>query len=365
MNLNLQTLRQEMKKFRQKFPRVLGRLLALTELTKFRHKHGRVTESDYERLAARFEISARTLYRWEAAYVRGGILSLIPLKAPGRKSTAIRGHTAKKIREMRTLYNWGREVIQAHLKHDHDVILSQHRISFYLRRKGLMVRKKCKKPRQKHTKVVLVEHPGTHTQTDVKHLPGLLGDGKKCYNYNFVDHASKWSFKRAYDSYGPSETRDFMHALIQAAPFTITRFQTDNGVEFTNKYLSHLDDPKIHALDDICTANGIRHVLIPPGEKELQGLVERSHRQDDEELFHRIKPYNIAEFNKILAQHCEWRNSKRRRKAIDWKTSDEFIVDYRAKVQKNLWGREEENPEKINKENSKTEEPIVLIKKAA
>lgn len=364
MNLKLEVLRQEVKKFRKNSPRVLKRLLALIELTKFRRKHGRVNESDYERLADRHEISARTLYRWEAAYEAGGVQGLVPGKACGRPANGIRGHTAQKITQMRKLYNWGAEVIQAHLKFDHDVALSQYKISRFLRKKGLLLRRKCK-VRKRHTRVVVVEHPGAHTQTDVKYLLHILGNGERCYNYNFVDHASKWAFKKAYDSYGPSETRDFMEAVVQAAPFVITRSQTDNGVEFTNKYISHADDPKIHALDAFCASHGIRHVLIPPGEKELQGLVERSHRQDDEELFHRIKPYDLAELNKILAQHSEWRNGRRRRKAIGWKTSDQFIAEYRAKIQQMLWGEREEPITKIHTENQGADEPLVSVEKAA
>ena len=210
---------------------------------------------------------------------------------------------------MRKLYNWGAEVIQAHLKHDHGIQHSQYEINRFLRRKGLLFRKKCKTGKGKHTQVVKVEHPGQHTQADVKHLPHLLPEEVKCYVYNFVDHASKWAFKRVYDSFGPSETKDFITAVVQVAPFVITRLQSDNGVEFTKKYLSHLDAPASHALDLFCSAHGIRHVLIPPGEKELQGLVERSHRQDDEELFHRIEPKTLEEFNSILSIHCEWRNA--------------------------------------------------------
>lgn len=364
MDLKLQSLRQEVKQVRKNSPRVLKRLLALIELTKFRRKYGRVAELDYECLAARHEISARTLYRWEAAYVAGGVQALTPRRAPGRKSEAIRGHTAQKITQMRKLYNWGAEVIQAHLELDHGVKLSRHKINRFLRKKGLILKKKCK-PRKKHTRVVQVEHPGQHTQIDVKHLPHMLSNGKKCYHYNFVDHASKWSFKRAYDSYGPSETRDFMRAVVAAAPFAITRAQTDNGVEFTNKYLSHADAPRLHALDDFCTSHGIRHVLIPPGEKELQGLVERSHRQDDEELFHRITPYDLAELNKILNQHCEWRNAKRRRKSLGWKTSDQFVAEYRAKIQQMLWGDDDGELKKINTENSSADESEVSFEKAA
>jgi transposase len=364
MDLKLQVLRKEVKLFGKNNERIAKRFLALIELTKLRQKRS-VREPDYERLAARFETSGRTLYRWEAAYKRGGSRALIPRASRGRPPSAIRGHTAKKIREWRKLYNWGAEVIQAHLLRDCGVKLSQFKINRYLRKNGLLFRKKCKvKIRKKHTRIVQVAHPGTHTQTDVKHLPHLLPREEKCYVYNFVDHASRWSFKKAYDSYGPSETKDFMNSVIAAAPFVITRLQSDNGVEFTYKYLSHTDDPKKHALDELCESKNIRHVLIPPGEKELQGLVERSHRQDDEELFHRIAPISLAAFNALLAEHCEWRNSKRRRKALGWKSSNEWLHDYQNSI-KNWLYENGPSPFEIKAENGATDESVVSVKKAA
>lgn len=363
MDLNLQVLRQEVNQFRKSNPRVVMRLLVLIELTKFRQKWGKVSEQDYERLASRFEASGRTLYRWEAAYKLGGAAALIPDKSKGRPAQTVRGHTAKKIREWRKLYNWGAEVIQAHLLHDHSMKLSQHKINRYLRKKGLLFRKKCK-PKKKHTKVVYVSRPGAHTQTDVKHLPHLLANHKKCYVYNFVDHASKWAFKRAYDSYGPSETKNFMTHVMLAVPFTITRLQSDNGVEFTNKYISHVDNPRAHALDELCANKQIRHVLIPPGEKELQGLVERSHRQDDEELYHRIKPRDLEDFNKLLAEHCRWRNARRRRKALGWKTSDGFLADHKKKIENWLY-ENGPSPFQIQTNPEPTEEDFVSVKKAA
>jgi transposase len=344
MDLKLQLLRLEVKRFRKNSPRLTQRLLALIELTKWISKHGEASEGDVERIAAKFLTSARTLYRWQAAYRRGGVRALSPKGGAGRPRWFVRGHTAKKIREYRLRYRWGAEVIQAHLERDHGIKLSRYKIQRYLREANLILRPIRKREKaNRHTRIVQVDHPGQHTQMDVKHLPHLLTNGTKCYVYNFVDHASKWAFKRAYDSYGPSETRDFMSRVLQAAPFVITRAQTDNGVEFTNRYISHLDDPKLHALDELCALKQIRHALIPVGEKELQGLVERSHRQDDDELFHRITPRDLAEFNQLLAEHCQWRNAKRRRKAIGWRTSDEFIADYRARIQKFLWGDDEQS----------------------
>lgn len=157
----------------------------------------------------------------------------------------------------------------------------------------------------------------------------MLPNGRKSYVYNFVDHASRWEFKRAYDSFGPSETKDFAERVIKKAPFSIVRWKIgNNGIEFTFKYVSHVDKPRKHALDRWCEKNGIRHVLIPPGEKELQGLVERSHRMDEDELYHRIKPKDLCELNRFLEAHCDWKNQRRRRKALGWKSPIEWLSEY-------------------------------------
>lgn len=335
MDLTLPVLRRQANEFRKTSPRVTKRILALIELAKRIESVGFVRDLDYEKVAIEFGTSARTVFRWKKGYQEKGVKGVIPKASPGRRKSPIKGFTAKKIMEFRRKYNWGAEVIEAHLKRDFGIKISEGRIHRYLLGKGLIEQKKKRGPRPKHTRIVKVEEPGMHTQNDVKHLPHTLKNGQKCYVYNFADHASRWEFKRVYDSYGPMETRDFVDRVLKAAPFTIVRWQTDNGIEFTNKYISCIDSPKKHALDEICEEKGIRHVLIPVGEKELQGLVERSHRMDDNELYHRVRPHSIDEFNRFLEKYCEWKNNHRRRKALDWKAPMEWLEEHRQRT-KNL-----------------------------
>jgi transposase InsO family protein len=75
----------------------------------------------------------------------------------------------------------------------------------------------------------------------------------------------------------------------------------------------------------ICHEQNITHKLIPPGEKELQGLVERSHRQDDQELFSNIEPENLTQFNKSLDEYFKFRNERRRFKKLSWLTPNEYL----------------------------------------
>jgi transposase len=332
MDLKIDELRFAAKYYLSKCPRAVERALALISLSKRTKSIRSLTTLDYERVAGEFGITARTLFRWKGIWDESGVKGLRPRTSSGRKRRAVSGFIAKKIMEYRRNYNWGAEVIQAHLKLDYDQIISEDRIHRFLLRKGLIEAKKRKKLKNRHRKVVRVNDPGAHTQNDVKHLPRILQSKEKCYVYNLVDHASKWEFKHAYLSYGPTETKDFVERVLKNCPFEITRWQTDNGIEFTYKYVSLVDKPKKHALDKICKKNNIRHVLIPPGEKELQGLVERNHRMDDEELYHRIRPRNIAEFNRYLEAHYKWKNSSRRRKSLDWKTPNEWLNNYDKKL---------------------------------
>jgi len=328
MDLKINELRVAAKQKNAKCPRVKERLLALIELAKHSKPKRGLREIDYERVATEFGYAGRTLRRWKKGWDEKRLKGLVPNVSPGRKKRSVSGFTAKKIIEYRTKYNWGAEVIQAHLKMDYGQIISEDRINRFLRVKGFLTKVRKPKLKNKHTKVVKVKEPGAHTQNDVKHLPHILQSQEKCYVYNFVDHASKWEFKHAYLSYGPAETKDFVERVLKHCPFQITRWQTDNGIEFTYKYVSLVNKPRKHALDKICEKNNIRHVLIPPGEKELQGLVERNHRMDDEELYHRIRPKNIHELNRYLEAHYKWKNSSRRRKILEWKTPNEWLRDY-------------------------------------
>jgi len=271
----------------------------------------------------------------------GGIQSLRPRTSPGRVKKAITGWTAHHIREMRLNYNWGAEVICAHLRIDFGIVLSEWKVHDFLRERRYVNRNKRRVKKTKHTRVVKVLEPGAHTQIDVKHLPHILRNGKKTYVYNFVDHASKWQFKMAFEGPGVFETIRFMEAVLKACPFKIKRLQSDNGTEFSYKHFhwSVPDAPTVHPLEKFCKEHGIAKRLIPVGEKEVNGLVERSHRMDDNELYDTIKPLNITQFNRLLREHVQWLNQSRRRKPLDWKTANEFLKIYNQ-------GAEHENIDK-------------------
>jgi len=115
-------------------------------------------------------------------------------------------------------------------------------------------------------------------QMDVKYVLYLV-DGKKAYSYVIIDECTRWRFAKTYDSLDEGTTICFLGEFVQVRPFPIHTIQTDNGQEFTyklNPVAQHLE----HKVDLWCKARGILHRLIPPGVKELNGKVERSHHID-------------------------------------------------------------------------------------
>ena len=310
MILNLEKLRKDYKLYRKKDQEIAGRIDILLSYSKFELKYdGPLQQETKIKYISAFltsmSISERTIQRWKKNYKERGANGLEKLKVTGRPPVEIRRRIKRIITAYRKMYRWGSEVIQAHLRLDHLYKVSRHKIEKYLDDTGLRDEYPCTtKKRQKaekkkkHTQVVVVENPGEHTQIDVKYQIHLLKNKQKSYVYNIVDHASNWSYKRAYSAYNAKNTKDFMEKLLKVCPFKIKRIQSDNGVEFTYKYISISDAPKEHPFDKFCVENNIVHKLIPPGGKELQGLVERSHRQDDQELFSRITPETLEEFNK-------------------------------------------------------------------
>ena len=146
-------------------------------------------------------------------------------------------------------------------------------------------------------------NPGDLVQMDVKYVPYRI-KGQQHYQYTALDDCTRWRFAKIYYELSVNNTEDFFSdlvrsafggkELIKAAPFKIKTIQTDNGIEFTYQFVSDpkcIDkEPKEHPLDTLCKKHNIHHKFIPPGQCEINGKVERSHRIDEEE-FYRLNSY--------------------------------------------------------------------------
>lgn len=182
-------------------------------------------------------------------------------------------------------------------------------------------RERLKKHRKRYELVI----PGQRLQLDVKYVPELVG-GKRAYNYVIVDECTRWRFAYAYDQISEGTTVDFLERLDRHCPFPIHTIQTDNGQEFTyalNPLAKHVE----HKMDQWCQANNIHHRLIPPGVKELNGKVERSHRIDEQYFYWKAPTESLQRFNEHQYRWIAFYNTKRPHGGIGYLTPLEMLKE--------------------------------------
>lgn len=155
--------------------------------------------------------------------------------------------------------------------------------------------------------------PGEKVQIDVKEVPycclrGVLKrDGKHLYQWTAIDECTRYRFVYGFEEHTPENTVKFFKMLQKAFPFKIQTVQTDNGTEFTYKYIS--DDTEC-PFDAVLRNAGIEHKLIPPRTPWHNGKVERSHRNDQRYFYDWEHFSGLEEFNRKLAEHLIWSNNK-------------------------------------------------------
>lgn len=182
------------------------------------------------------------------------------------------------------------------------------------RRMGLVGDLKAKKPpRKQDRRYPELLMPGEKVQIDVKQVPyyclkgAAKRDGKRFYQWTAIDECTRYRFVYAFEEHTPENSAKFLKLLQEAFPFKIQVVQTDNGTEFTYKYIS---DSKLCPFDKDLEKAGIVHKLIPPRTPWHNGKVERSHR-NDQRYFYDFETFStLDDLNQKLRKHLRWSNSK-------------------------------------------------------
>ena len=198
-----------------------------------------------------------------------------------------------------------------------------------LKREGLLAPRRKPVPRTTHSRRYELDTPGEIVQVDVKYVPWV--SGPRYYEFNAVDDCTRWRYSRIYPDKSVASTRHFVEGLIEHAPFTIRCIQTDHGSEFTNRIFNvnctHKEEAKEHVLDTLCRQRGIRHKLIPVGQCEINGKVERSHRIDDKEFFGRTGWRSISDLRVKFERWIKRYNTTRLHGGIGWKTPAHYLKE--------------------------------------
>lgn len=173
--------------------------------------------------------------------------------------------------------------------------------------------KQQKPPRKYERRYPEMMFPGEKVQIDVKEVPyhclrgAAKRDGKHFYQWTAIDECTRIRFVYAFEEHTPENSVKFLKMLVHVFPFKIRTVQTDNGTEFTYKYIS---DTEECPFDKALKEYGITHILIPPRTPWHNGKVERSHRNDQRYFYDWEKFSTVDELNEKLRNHLIWSNHK-------------------------------------------------------
>ena len=113
--------------------------------------------------------------------------------------------------------------------------------------------------------------------------------------------------------------------MLRFFPFSIACIQTDNGIEFTNRFLS--DKPG--AFDIALEHYAVKHKLIRVATPRHNGKVERSHRTDQHFFYDDRRFFSLADANNQLAVYLRWCNH-RPRLCHNWRPALSIVHDFLA-----------------------------------
>lgn len=190
----------------------------------------------------------------------------------------------------KTIYNWWKK---------RDLIIKRHR-----------------RKRRKTKLFNSASVPGELIQIDTKFL-----NGRQRFQYTAIDVVSKYRYLRVYSSLTQKSTIDFLVKLVaqfKTKGINIKLIQTDNGHEFQRLVVEYL------------TQLGIKHQYIWIHTPDQNGVVERSHRTDDEEFYQLTdtRYMSLIELNQAVEEWTLKYNTKRLHFSLNFDTPEEYLVSH-------------------------------------
>ena len=188
-----------------------------------------------------------------------------------------------------------------------------------------------KKPAYKPKPYEQMTYPGQRVQVDVKVVPRkCIADPElRLFQYTAIDEFTRLRFLAAYPEQSTFSSADFLKKLVRwyaRRGIRVECVQTDNGPEFTNRFLTGRQDcPSL--FEKTASDLGVRHKLIRPYTPRHNGKVERSHREDQKRFYSCHSFYSLDDLAKQLAIHNRRSNNFPMR-PLGWRSPSEFTVQY-------------------------------------
>lgn len=265
--------------------------------------------------ASKYGVSVSSVMRWDKRYDGKSWRSLVegshrPHSHPRRHTEEEEMIISKAFWKKYERYGWDGVYEEAK---GNGYTRSLSGMIYAARRLDLVEKAKRRPPRRHDRRFPEMLEPGQKVQIDVKEVPynclrgNLVRDNKHLYQWTAIDECTRVRFVYGFEEHTPENSVKFLRMLVKVFPFKIQTIQTDNGTEFTYKYISETEQCPF---DRELRKQGIQHKLIPPRTPWHNGKVERSHRNDQRYFYNWETFRSVEDLNKKLAEHLTWSNNK-------------------------------------------------------
>jgi len=157
-----------------------------------------------------------------------------------------------------------------------------------------------------------------YLQMDVKVVtPELSGLPWTCYEYAIIDIFSRYKEAVILNQLDQDGAMSALLEVIPRLPFKARFIQTDNGLEFQQKFR------------DLCKRLGLKYHYIHKSSPNENAVIERSFRTDEEEFYFRLshRPKHYDELRVLYAEYLLYYNRERLHMGINFKTPYQVVAE--------------------------------------
>ena len=307
--------------------------IIITEEMRFRQKVVKyaIKYNNNAKAARRYHTSRQQVQRWRKKY-DGTVQSLT--NKSRRPNSHPNQHTQMELDLIKHKYRYHshegyaqvyRKLRDAGYKRTYDSMCRQ------IRNMKLNVKKKrLSYPKSTYRKKTAT-YPGERVQIDVKYVPneciGFASNHSRYYQITAIDEYSRKRYLDLAVENSTYTTSNFLKRLEDKLGFKIKLVQTDNGLEFVN---DSDKTSKKSRFEEYLENMGIEHKRIRPYSPWQNGIVERSHRIDNELFYNKKRFSSYGQMQKAFKRY-RTRYNNIARKVLGFKTPNEMVEEYSSK----------------------------------
>lgn len=261
-----------------------------------------------EETASHYGFDRATIYRWLDKWFEHDYRGLgDKSRRPKRLYNPTPWELQLMIRTIRKQRSWCHQTISLYLREEKNIIISPSTIYRILKKNDLIkpIKKQLRRFQQSKRPFPII--PGTLVQVDTK----WLLPKRTCYQYSFVDVASRFAFAALDKNLTMNSASKALQQFVM--PTKVEMIQTDNGLEFQELFQS--------TAKNLGYQTRFNRISSP----EENGRVERFHRTIGEEFYQKISTTNIIKLQNQLKDYLYYYNYERPHLALEGKSPIKYI----------------------------------------